>query len=124
MGNLYLSTIDFAKIGLLVLNKGNIKKKQIMSSSWINELFQKKIEVSKDDPFASGYSYFWFLGSKEVKGHKLEYIYASGNGGNNLFVVPSQNLVVCLTSSAYGQGYGSFRSQNIFQYILQSLIFK
>lgn len=124
MGNLYVSALDFSKIGQLVLNKGKWQDKQIVSSSWINELLQKKIEVSKDDPFASGYSYLWFLGSKEVKGHKIEYVYASGNGGNNVFVVPSQNLVVCLTSSAYGQGYGGFRSQNIFKFILESLSFK
>lgn len=124
MGNLYISTLDFSKIGQLVLNKGKWQNKQIISSSWIKELFQNKMELSKEDPFGNGYSYLWFLGSKEVKGHTVDYIYASGSGGNNLFVVPSQNLVICLISSAYGQGYGAFRSQNIFQFILRSLVFE
>jgi len=121
MGNLYITTLDFARIGLLVLNKGRWQGKQIISPSWITPLFQKQIDIT-DDRFATGYSYFWYLGSKDVNGHKIEYAYASGNGGNTMFVVPSHNLVVCLTSGAYGQRYGGQRSQNIFTSILQALI--
>jgi CubicO group peptidase (beta-lactamase class C family) len=121
MGNLYLSTVDFAKIGQLVLSKGTWQGKQIVSSAWIREIAQSQFDISKVDPFASGYGYFWFKGKKEVSNKQYEYLYASGNGGNLLIVVPSQNLVVALTSSAFGQGYGHRRSWNIFEYVLKSL---
>jgi CubicO group peptidase (beta-lactamase class C family) len=121
MGNLYISTIDFAKLGQLVINKGQWQGKMIVSPTWIKEISKKQFDISKEDPFADSYGYFWFATTKEVNGKKYDCIYASGNGGNLLFVVPSENLVVSLTSSAYGQGYGHRRSHNIFDYVLKSL---
>lgn len=121
MGNLYLSTLDFAKLGQLVINKGQWQGKKIVSSSWIDEISRKRFDISKDDPIAQAYGYFWFVTTKEVNGKKYDCVYASGNGGNLLFTVPGENLVVSLTSSAYGQGYGHRRSHNIFMYVLKSL---
>ncbi|MBI3221394.1 MAG: serine hydrolase [Bacteroidetes bacterium] len=120
MGNLYLSTLDFAKLGQLVINKGQWKGKKIVSPTWINEMSRKQLDI--DNPFANAYGYFWWHSTKNIHGKKYDCIYASGNGGNVLFVVPSENLVVSLTSSAYGQGYGHYRSRNIFEYVLKSLI--
>lgn len=119
MGNLYLSTLDFAKLGQLVINKGQWQGEIIISSKWINEMVTKQLDL--DDGVANGYGYFWWCATKNVNGKKYDCIYASGNGGNLLFVVPSENLVVSLTSSAYGQGYGHRRSRNIFEYVLKSL---
>jgi CubicO group peptidase (beta-lactamase class C family) len=119
MGNLYLSTLDFAKLGQLVINKGQWQGKKIISSTWINEMLTKQLDI--DDGVANGYGYFWWRATKNVNSKKYDCIYASGNGGNVLFIVPSENLVVCLTSSAYGQRYGHRRSRNIFEYVLRSL---
>ena len=121
MGNLYISTLDFAKLGQLIINKGQWQGKKIISPTWISEISRKRFDISKEDPFASSYGYFWFAATKEVHGKKYDCVYASGNGGNLLFVVPSESLVVSLTSSAYGQGYGHTRSHNIFEYVLKSL---
>jgi len=124
MGNLYLSALDFTKIGALVLNKGQWNGKQIVSASWIDGLYNTRFDISKQDPFAKTYGYFWFATIKEVGGRKFDCFYASGNGGNLVFVVPSENLVVGLISSAYGQGYGHFRSHTVFEYVLKSLVAK
>lgn len=121
MGNLYISTLDFAKIGQLLINKGVWEGKTIVSPTWINEISKKRFDISKEDPFADAYGYFWFFTTKEVNGKKYDCMYASGNGGNLLFIVPGENLVVSLTSSAYGQGYGHQRSHNIFTYLLNSM---
>jgi CubicO group peptidase (beta-lactamase class C family) len=119
MGNLYLSTLDFAKLGQLVINKGRWQGKKIISSTWINEMLTKQLDI--DDGVANGYGYFWWRATKNVNSKKYGCIYASGNGGNVLFIVPSENLVVCLTSSAYGQRYGHRRSRDIFEFVLKSL---
>jgi CubicO group peptidase (beta-lactamase class C family) len=121
MGNLYISALDFAKLGQLVINKGQWQGKKIVSATWISEISTKRFDISKDDPFANSYGYFWFIATREVNGKKYDCVYASGNGGNLLFVVPGENLVVSLTSGAYGQGYGHRRSRNIFEYVLRSL---
>ncbi len=119
MGNLYLSALDFAKIGLLVANNGDWQGRRIVSASWIKEICSVNIDISKEDPFASGYGNFWFKTTKTVAGKSYECVYASGNGGNLLFVVPQKNLVVSILSSAYGGGHR--RSHNVFQYVLASL---
>lgn len=122
MGNLYLSTLDFAKIGQVVLAKGQWQGKRIVGEAWISEISKKRFDISNFDRFAQGYGYFWFMTTKKVGDRTYECIYASGNGGNLVFIVPSENLVVSLTSGAYGQGYGHFRSHNIFVGVLRAII--
>lgn len=121
MGNLYLSTLDFAKLGQLIINKGQWQGKQIINPTWINEISVKRFDIAKDDPYADAYGFFWYITTKKIDGKKYDCLYASGNGGNLLFVVPAENLVVSLHSSAYGQGYGHRRSRKVFEYVLKSL---
>lgn len=120
MGNLYVSTLDLAKIGQLVLGRGSWDGKQIISSAWINRISQPQFALS--DPFAEGYGYLWYSSTREINHKKYHYTFASGNGGNLLFIVPGENLVVSLTSSAYGKGYGHHRSHNIFELMLRSIV--
>jgi CubicO group peptidase (beta-lactamase class C family) len=121
MGNLYISALDFAKIGLLVLNKGKSNGKSVINDKWVDAIFAVRTDITKTDPFFKTYGYFWFGGTYTINNRKYDYICASGNGGNLLFVVPSENLVVSLTSTAYGQGYAHPRSIKIFELILNSL---
>ena len=120
-GNLYISTLDFAKLGQLVLDGGRWQGRRIVSESWIAEMQKKRFDISGTNPFASGYGYFWWSGEKKVGDHTYSFSFASGNGGNVLFVVPEEHMVVSLTSSAYGQGYGHQRAHNVFALILQAL---
>lgn len=119
MGNLYLSAVDFAKIGQVVAGKGEWQGKRIVSASWIKEISAVNFDISNEGPFAQGYGTFWFKSTKKVNGKRYECLFASGNGGNLLFVVPSENLVVSLLSSAYGGGHK--RSHNIFEAVLRAL---
>jgi len=121
MGNLYISTLDFAKIGALMLNQGLWDGERIVSSNWIKEITSPKISIEEIVPNAEDYGYFWYMSSKTVNDMDFEYYYASGNGGNMLYILPNEKLVVCLTSSAYGLGRGGFRSNVIFEKILASI---
>ena len=120
MGNLYLTTLDFAKLGQLIVNEGKWEGQQIISADWIKALQVKRLNLPPDF-LATHYGYFWYFGEKEIGGETYEYMYASGNGGNKLYVVPDKNLVVATTSSAYGRGYGHGRAERIFTYVLKSL---
>lgn len=119
MGNLYLSTLDLAKLGQLMLNKGSWHGQPLIRSDWISRVEQQQFALS--DRYAQGYGYYWYRSSVSVKGKAYDYVFASGNGGNLLLVVPQADLVVSLTSSAYGQGYGHQRSHTIFELILKAL---
>ena len=122
MGNLYITALDFAKIGQLVINKGQWQGKRIVSSDWIDAIYKTRTDISKEDPYAQTYGNFWFGTTKEAGNKKYNCIYASGNGGNVLFIVPDENLVVSLLSGSYGQGYGHRRSHNIFGHVLSALV--
>lgn len=122
MGNLYLSTLDFAKLGQLMLRNGQWQGRQVVSTRWTRALSAQRFDISGTNPFATGYGYMWYQGVRVVNGHKYEYHFASGNGGNVLIVLPELDMVVALTSSAYGQGYGHQRTQNIFESILRSIV--
>ena len=118
-GNLYLTTLDFAKLGLLVVNEGNWDGIQFIDSNYIKELVEhKKFDLS---PFADSYGMLWYKSSRTINGENMDYLFASGNGGNHLIVVPDEEMVVALTSSAYGPGYGQGRSLTILSMILSSL---
>lgn len=121
MGNLYLTTLDFAKLGLLMLNEGAWSGEQIVSARWVRESTQAHVDISATSPFASSYGFMWYQGVAEVGDASHTYTFASGNGGNVLFIVPDENLVVAITSSAYGQGHGHPRTHNVFRRVLASI---
>jgi CubicO group peptidase (beta-lactamase class C family) len=50
---------------------------------------------------SQGYGYLWWKRTFEHGGVQLESIYAAGNGGNYVFIVPSHELVVAFTGSNY-----------------------
>jgi len=64
---------------------------------------------------------FWYKSSHTKGERKLDYVYASGLGGNHLVVVPEEKLVIAVTSSAYGQPYQHGRSFAIENIILDAL---
>ncbi len=121
-GNLYLSTLDFAKLGLLVLNEGSWGDIQLMDSIYTTDLINhKRFDLSEYFPFADAYGYMWYKTSRTFGKNHLNYLFASGNGGNHLIVVPDQHMVIALTSSAYGPGYGQGRSYAIMSRIFSAL---
>ena len=120
-GNLYLSTLDFAKLGVLVVNEGKWKDTLIIDQEYIKSLSEETFDLSDDNPFADAYGMLWYKSHRTFGKKKLDYLFASGNGGNHLIVIPEEEMVIALTSSAYGKGYGHSRSFNIMSKILASL---
>jgi CubicO group peptidase (beta-lactamase class C family) len=120
-GNLYLSTLDFAKLGVLVVNEGKWRNLQIITPEYIKSLSGETFDLSEDNPYADAYGIFWYKSHRTFGGKKVDYLFASGNGGNHLIIIPDKKIVIALTSSAYGQGYGHRRSYNIMSKILASI---
>ncbi|MDN5201704.1 serine hydrolase [Fulvivirgaceae bacterium BMA10] len=120
-GNLYISTLDFAKLGVLVLNEGRWKDTQIIDPDYIKSLSNETFDLSDNNPYADAYGMLWYKSRRTFGGKKVAYLFASGNGGNHLIVIPKEEMVIALTSSAYGQRYAHRRSYNIMGKILASL---
>lgn len=117
-GNLMLTARSLAAIGEMVRKGGCSHGKRILSAAWVRAALAPKISIGASDPFADGYGYFWYSKQQQIGGRTVPVSFASGNGGNKIYVVPSRHLVVAITSSAYGHGYGQRRSEAVLKAIL------
>jgi CubicO group peptidase (beta-lactamase class C family) len=79
-----------------------------------------KVTISGTDPYADGYGYFWYSKVQLIGDRRIPVSFASGNGGNKIYVIPTRHLVVAITSSAYGHGYGQRRSETILKALLSA----
>ncbi|ATI83209.1 serine hydrolase [Sphingobium yanoikuyae] len=121
-GNLSLRLRDFAAIGEMVRSGGRFHKRRIVSQSWIRAALTPVVGIGEIDPYADGYGFFWYSKVLRIAERSIPVSFASGNGGNKLYIVPSLDLVVAITSSAYGKGYGQRRSEQILRAILAELV--
>lgn len=117
-GNLSITTRDEAAIGQLMLDDGVVNGRRILTHDWVAKSLASQVAISDSDPYADFYGYMWYTKAEPVGDHKVEVHFASGNGGNKIYIVPSLDMVVAITSSAYGQRYGQRRSQDILLRIL------
>jgi CubicO group peptidase (beta-lactamase class C family) len=121
-GNLSMTTREMATIGEMVRNRGRWGHRQVVGASWIAEMLAPRVSISADDPYADHYGYFWYQKDQPIGGTVLGVSFASGNGGNKIYVVPDCALVVAITSSAYGHGYGQRRSESILKAVLAEAV--
>jgi len=112
-GNLSLSARDMTKIGHLFLNEGRVGQRQIVGRAWAVQALSPLVDIARQDPFADGYGYMWYTKRYNRGGRSTVVHFASGNGGNKIYVVPQYRLVVAITSTAYGQRHGQRRSERI-----------
>jgi CubicO group peptidase (beta-lactamase class C family) len=117
-GNLFLTARDFSKIGQMVLDRGVYDGRRILSERWISESLKLRVGIGSVDPYADGYGYFWYSKRHQIGEQSVLVFFASGSGGNKIYVAPSRSLVVAITSSAYGYGYGQRRSEAILKVLL------
>jgi CubicO group peptidase (beta-lactamase class C family) len=117
-GNLSLTTRELASIGEMVRNNGLAHGRRIVSARWIAAMLAPHVSIGADDPYADQYGYFWYRKVQQVAGRAIPVSFASGNGGNKIYVVPACHLVVAITSSAYSHGYGQRRSEAVLKSVL------
>ncbi|MBL0940883.1 MAG: beta-lactamase family protein [Gemmatimonadaceae bacterium] len=120
-GNLSITTRDMAAIGELFLRSGRHGDQQLIDSALVKESLASHVAIGDVDPFADAYGYMWYTKRYDIAGKETVVHFASGNGGNKIYIVPARDLVVTITSSAYGRGYGQRRSEQILLRILAAI---
>ena len=91
---LSLTPRDMAKIGYLYLKGGKWGGRQIVSSAWVDS--STKLQTMKDDGYGEGY--LWSLDTEQGS------FMAHGAGGQEIYVLPSEQLVVVMTAGmTWGQ---------------------
>lgn len=117
-GNLSLMPRDMATIGQLVLDDGVVDGKRVLASSWLQAALAPRVATGEADRYADHYGYFWYGKTYEVARENVKVSFASGNGGNKIYVIPARRMVVAVASSAYGKPYGQRRSEDILKALL------
>jgi len=120
-GDLLLRPRDMAKIGYMMLRKGKWKGKQIVSREWVNE--STKAHVARGVWLGRKYGYQWYRGEAVVNNQVIETYFASGTGGQYIFIFPTLDLVVVFTSKIFDNSFGHQRPQAILiNYILPAML--
>ncbi len=119
-GNLWLSTRGLATIGEMVRNGGVHDGRRIVSASWLGDALASRVAITDGDPYAQGYGYFWYASTQQIDGVPVAVSFASGNGGNKIYIAPSRRLVMAITSTAYGRDYGQRRSEHVLRAVLET----
>jgi len=119
-GNLKITTRDEVALGQLFLQKGQYHDRQVVNPDWVEQCMASQVPISMVDPYADFYGYMWYTKAEPVGDRPIPVHFASGNGGNKIYVVPSLDMVIAITSSAYNQRYGQKRSQDILIKVLSA----
>jgi CubicO group peptidase (beta-lactamase class C family) len=120
-GNLRISARDMVRIGRLYLDDGVAGGQRILDRAWVAQALSPIVDIADQDPYADGYGYMWYSKTYPLEGGAVRVHFASGNGGNKIYLVPALDLVVAITSSAYGQGRGQRRSERILLRLLDAI---
>lgn len=96
---LSLKSEDMLKIGILMLQNGTWKNKQIISSEWIKNSTNAKYHTY-DHVGSYGY-HWWTPSSEEMNSIDPNLFFAMGYGGQFIIVSPKHNMVAVFTSAKY-----------------------
>jgi CubicO group peptidase (beta-lactamase class C family) len=120
-GNIFMKPRDMAKIGQMMLKRGQWKDKQIVSRIWVEE--STKAYTSGNVLFGSGYAGHWWCGNIKINDQIVDAFYAAGKGGQYIFVVPAMDLVTIVTSKSDNNPFGVFRGAAILvDYIIPAML--
>jgi CubicO group peptidase (beta-lactamase class C family) len=105
-GSLKMTSRDMLKFGVTYLNEGNWNNERILSRDWVKkskETFNNNsgINIPMDDSGKNGYAYSWWTNDLSVSGKKVKVFQAGDWGGQEIIVIPDDNMAVVFTGGNY-----------------------
>jgi len=113
---LRMRPVDVARIGRLLLQRGQWQGRQIVSASWIDASF--KPHIATGDGLYYGYQ--WWQGSVAAGGKRVLWHAGFGNGGQRLFMLPELDLVIVMTAGEYNSPDIGPACRRLLQHIVDS----
>lgn len=100
---LRLTARDLARIGSLVLHEGRWGQKQVVPADWIKLSIRRLREDlgTWGGKGIYGYGYQWWIGRFASEKGEIETITGVGHGGQRLFIVPKDRLVITVFAGNY-----------------------
>jgi CubicO group peptidase (beta-lactamase class C family) len=119
-GGIRMNSLDFAKYGQLYKNRGKWKGMQLVPEKWVDKSLTRQLPVTgRNDEY---YGYLFWNKTYHSQNKAYETFYCSGNGGNKIYILKDEPLVVVITATAYGTTYAHTQADKIMeQYILPAV---
>ncbi|MEO5647965.1 MAG: alpha/beta fold hydrolase [Chitinophagaceae bacterium] len=94
---------DMAKFGLLFINNGKWKGKQIIPAQLVEQTMSSQVSTPYSDSVAPhiGYSNQFWIPTEIMKGKQVTWVQAQGNGGQIIIMDKLNNLVAVITAGNY-----------------------
>ncbi|MCC5915254.1 MAG: serine hydrolase [Balneolaceae bacterium] len=102
--NMAMRPSDMIKVGQMMMNAGVYNGEKIVSSEWIRKSIEPVTGRISD---MENYGYLWFRESFD----NLETIYAFGNGGQYIFILPEIESVITVTTRNNAAGTRNYRRE-------------
>lgn len=119
-GHIRMRPRDMAKLGQLILQKGAWDGQQLVSEAWIAESTRQHTQFNTLAR-RNGYGYLWWRSVERVNGAAYEMIFASGNGGQYILIVPALGIVAVFTGENYNSGKANLPFDLLDTYILAAV---
>jgi CubicO group peptidase (beta-lactamase class C family) len=124
--HVFISAIELARVGHLLLNKGNWNGEQLIDANWIDQATQVQVPVTM--PLGSDcdgrldargtYGYLWWVNGIRADGNQKWFgatsrtFAASGANNNKLFVIPELEMVIVRLGLDSGQNNSTVITDN------------
>jgi CubicO group peptidase (beta-lactamase class C family) len=110
-----LTPREMAKFGLMMLNKGVWKGKQIVPETWVQAVSQKQAPDFD-------YGYLFWLKTAWFGEKPYPIVEANGFGGQYIFIVPDADAVGVMTAGNYQMGEAFAAEEDLFEsYVLRAV---
>ena len=121
-GGLWMRPRDMVKYGQMYLDGGTWQGQRVLDESWIEESWQQYGALRPLERNGHQYGYLWWHHVYEVGGRTIATLEARGNGGQYIFVAPSLDLVVVITSGNFRNGRTREPEDILLRFILPAVI--
>ena len=106
----------------MYLDGGAWQGQRVLDAGWIEESWQKYGALRPLERNGHQYGYLWWHHVYEVDGQTIATLEARGNGGQYIFVAPSLDLVVVITSGNFRNGRTREPEDILRRFILPAVI--
>ncbi len=111
-GSFFMKPRDMLKLGEMVLREGNWQGQPIISTPWVRTStrcltpidfsFVRYSRLDNAQLQSARYGYYWYKERLRYQGIDTVVLFASGNGGQYIMILPDWDMVVVFTGGNYG----------------------
>ncbi|MBC6365839.1 serine hydrolase [Algoriphagus sp. AK58] len=95
--------MDYARLGLMMLNQGFVDNRRIISPNWVEFSTQPSMDNKPEgDFFVKNNLYYQYLWWGKKRPTASSDFFAMGNKGQYIYIIPSKNLVIVRLGFEYG----------------------